>query len=94
VPPVVKVYASKPQKPGGAVDIHVRDNGIGIAPEQHEHIFEMFSRLHSEAKIPGTGIGLATVKQIVERHHGTVRLRSRIGQGSEFIIHLPSSEPI
>lgn len=71
------------------VILKVQDNGIGIAPEYHDKIFNIFQRLHSDDDFPGTGIGLALVKKAVEAMHGKIEIMSFPGQGSAFLIHLP-----
>ena len=70
--------------------IHIRDNGIGIAPQYHEQIFVPFKRLHGR-NIPGTGIGLAVCKRIVEMHHGHIWLNSEEEGGATFSLTLPAA---
>lgn len=71
---------------------HVRDNGIGIPPEDQEHIFERFYRVDKARgrETGGTGLGLSIVKQMVKMHNGTISVRSDPGKGSEFVVSFPS----
>jgi len=71
------------------VAITVEDNGIGFDQKYTDRIFTIFQRLHGRNEYEGTGIGLAVVRKIVERHGGTVVAESEIGKGSRFIVTLP-----
>ena len=69
--------------------IRVVDTGIGIAPEFHDKIFNIFQRLHSVEAYPGTGVGLAIVRKSAELMGGQVWVESNAGEGSAFYVRLP-----
>jgi signal transduction histidine kinase len=70
--------------------VRVSDHGEGIPEQDLPHIFERFRRGGNvEHRIPGTGIGLAGARQIVELHRGTIQAESRVGEGSTFTVQLP-----
>jgi signal transduction histidine kinase len=71
------------------VRLVISDNGIGIAPQYHEKIFDLFVRLHKPAAYSGTGIGLALVKKAMERMRGNVGVQSTVGEGSSFWLEFP-----
>jgi signal transduction histidine kinase len=75
----------------GRWEIRVADNGVGIAPEQAERIFQMFQRGTADRARSGTGIGLALCARIVERHGGHIRVEPREGGGSVFAFDLPGA---
>lgn len=74
---------------GDHCTVSVRDNGIGIPAEHVDKIFDMFHRLHASQEFPGSGIGLAVCKKIVERHGGTIAVTSQLGEGTAFAVRLP-----
>lgn len=70
-------------------EFSVKDNGIGIDPEYHDKIFEIFQTLREKDEKESTGIGLAIIKKIIEEHQCTIRVKSSLGKGAEFIFTWP-----
>jgi len=87
-PPVVEVSA---ESLAGGTRFAVRDNGIGMEAQYFEDVFQVFRRLHTKEEYPGTGIGLAICKRIVERVGGKIWVESTLGQGSTFFFTWPSA---
>lgn len=88
-PPRVRVGA---ERRGGDWLFSVSDNGIGLAPHDQERVFQMFQRLHSGAQYPGTGIGLAICKKIVDQLGGRIWVESEPGRGAAFYFTLPAAQ--
>ncbi|MCK6425169.1 MAG: PAS domain S-box protein [Burkholderiaceae bacterium] len=88
----IELEAQQRRSPDGAlqVGIAVRDHGIGMRPEHARRAFERFFRADSSGAIPGTGLGLALVKEIVELHDGQVELDSELGRGTTVVLWLPA----
>jgi signal transduction histidine kinase len=87
VAPVIRISA---QTSPGRVRIVVEDNGIGVEPKHRPKLFGIFERLHGAEAYPGTGIGLAIVRRVIERLGGKVGMESADGSGSRFWFELAS----
>jgi PAS domain S-box-containing protein len=90
VPPIIEI-SSEPV--AGRWRISVSDNGIGFDEKYADRIFKIFQRLHDRGVYEGSGVGLAICKKIIERHGGTISVRSKPDVGTTFIIELPETQP-
>ncbi len=89
--PVIRVTASSE---GASCRVAVADNGIGILPQHRERVFAIFQRLHTRTQYPGTGIGLAICRKIIESNDGTIWVESDEGAGSTFHFTLPAVQDL
>ena len=88
VPPEIRIGA---ERQSNQWVLWVKDNGIGIPPDQYDRIFEVFERLHGQKKYPGSGVGLAICRKIVERLGGRIWVESTVGKGTTFYFTLPDA---
>jgi signal transduction histidine kinase len=100
-PPLVKVWCERVAAVGAQAAEHaggdlcrvfVEDNGIGFDEKYLDRIFTVFQRLHGRQQYEGTGVGLAVVRRIAERHGGSITAASEPGRGSTFVVTLPASQ--
>jgi signal transduction histidine kinase len=88
-PPTVRITTQK--QPEGNWLFEVRDNGIGVPEKERDKVFDPFKRLHASSRYEGTGLGLAICKKIIERHDGTIWVKSKEGEGTSFFFTLPDA---
>jgi light-regulated signal transduction histidine kinase (bacteriophytochrome) len=97
-PPLIHITSEESSKKPGYITFSVQDNGIGIQPKDKDRIFLIFQRLHTRDEYPGTGIGLAVCKKIIERHGGSIWFESStanlstIDTGTTFKFTLPANK--
>ncbi|MFK7941894.1 MAG: chemotaxis protein CheB [Paracoccaceae bacterium] len=87
---ICKVTIEAATAPGGMVGVRISDNGIGISPEYHKKIFELFARLHTDAEYTGSGLGLSLCERIVSKLGGNISVEDGVDGGSAFVFTLQS----
>ena len=87
IPPEINIYSRSSEE--GELQILIEDNGIGFEEKYSEKIFKPFERLHVKGDYEGTGMGLAICKNIVDRHHGTIEIKSAPNEGTTFMLNFP-----
>ncbi len=91
VPPVLSIYSKQTNK--NELEIYFEDNGIGFEEKYVKKIFQPFQRLHGRSEFSGTGMGLTICEKIVDRHNGSIKVKSEPNKGATFIINFPISRP-
>ena len=92
IPPYIKINSCNiTYNKAAYCHISISDNGIGFETHYKDRIFEVFQRLHNKPEFPGTGIGLAIVKKIVENHNGIITATSEPDKGATFDIYIPAN---
>jgi light-regulated signal transduction histidine kinase (bacteriophytochrome) len=91
IKPVIDIKYKRQQK---FHIISIQDNGIGIDEKYHQRIFEIFQRLHTRDEYPGSGIGLALSRKIMQKLGGEIFVTSEFGKGSIFFLKLPTEEKV
>jgi PAS domain S-box-containing protein len=89
--PETRIRFGRKRLPGGEEALFVEDNGVGFDPSQSASVFRLFQRLHDYEEFPGTGVGLATVQRIVQRHGGRVWAEAKEGRGAVFYFTVPEA---
>ena len=91
-PPETKVTISITEIQGSGIHISIRDNGVGMSEEEQSNLFSRYYRgTNTKEKPEGSGLGLAIAKQIVALHGGDIAVKSKLGEGTEFLILLPAN---
>jgi light-regulated signal transduction histidine kinase (bacteriophytochrome) len=88
--PQARVQFGVSERTAAMTTFYLRDNGAGFDPRYCSNLFSPFHRLHAQDQFPGTGIGLATVRRIVNRHGGEIRAEGQVARGATFYFSLPT----